>query len=181
MRADRERRGRWSRGRGWKNHAPGGWRRVAERPGRYHCDGSVGEARIGWPAHPALGAVSERLSCRRQRHCWRAHSRIAMGWREERGPVFLWRYAACGLHPVSPAPAACGYSVHPVSRVNQRGRFRFKGGCFDCHQSDGSSKIHAPHSESILIQCGVCHNAHGSTAKALLLYPKETACRQCHD
>lgn len=50
--------------------------------------------------------------------------------------------------------------------LNKRGRFIFKRGCFDCRQRDGFGK---------------CHNAHGSVVKAHLLYPKETACKICHD
>jgi predicted CXXCH cytochrome family protein len=63
---------------------------------------------------------------------------------------------------------------------NRRGRFVFKGGCFDCHQRDGFAKIHT-HEPAVLEQCGICHNAHGSTVKAHLLYSKETACKICHD
>jgi len=64
--------------------------------------------------------------------------------------------------------------------VNKRGRFRFKGGCFDCHQQAGFAKIHT-HDAARLEQCGMCHNAHGSTVKAHLLYSKETACKICHN
>jgi predicted CXXCH cytochrome family protein len=64
--------------------------------------------------------------------------------------------------------------------VNKRGRFRFKGGCFDCHQQAAFTKVHT-HDAARLEQCGICHNAHGSTVKAHLLYPKEKACRICHN
>jgi predicted CXXCH cytochrome family protein len=64
--------------------------------------------------------------------------------------------------------------------INKRGRFRFKGGCFDCHQQEGFIKVHT-HDAARLEQCGMCHNAHGSTVKALLVYPKETACKICHN
>ncbi len=63
--------------------------------------------------------------------------------------------------------------------LSKRGHFRFKGGCFDCHQQDGFAKVHS-HKPDVLSECGICHNAHGSTVKAHLLYPKETACKQCH-
>jgi predicted CXXCH cytochrome family protein len=86
-----------------------------------------------------------------------------------------------GFAPFHQHPPLPNIQCTQCHEVNQHGRFRFKGGCFDCHQRDGFSKIHAPHSDSILNECGMCHNAHGSTAKALLLFPKETACRQCHD
>jgi predicted CXXCH cytochrome family protein len=86
-----------------------------------------------------------------------------------------------GFAPFHRHPPIPNIQCTQCHEVNQRGRFRFKGGCFDCHQRDDFPKIHAPHSESILSQCGSCHNAHGSTAKSLLLFPKETACKQCHD
>jgi predicted CXXCH cytochrome family protein len=38
--------------------------------------------------------------------------------------------------------------------------------------------MHAP---DVLSECGLCHNAHGSTVKANLVYPKQTACKLCHD
>jgi predicted CXXCH cytochrome family protein len=91
---------------------------------------------------------------------------------------------------VTPPSAFAPFHQHPplpdiqctqCHEVNQNGRFRFKGGCFDCHQLDSFATIHTPHSDSTLHDCGICHNAHGSTTKALLLFPRETACRQCHD
>jgi predicted CXXCH cytochrome family protein len=65
--------------------------------------------------------------------------------------------------------------------VNRRGRFRFKGGCFDCHQQDAFVKAHAPHVPDTLTQCGMCHNAHGSVSKGHLTMTKTAACKQCHD
>jgi predicted CXXCH cytochrome family protein len=77
-------------------------------------------------------------------------------------------------HP--PVPTKCT-QCHGLSR---RGRFRFKGGCFDCHDQEAfvGSHEHPPH---ILEDCGQCHNAHGSTSKAHLLLPREQACRLCHN
>lgn len=77
-------------------------------------------------------------------------------------------------------PPIAGVQCTQCHEINQRGRFRFKGGCFDCHQQSAFAAVHT-HNETVLRQCGMCHNAHGSTVKADLLYPKETACRQCHD
>jgi predicted CXXCH cytochrome family protein len=91
--------------------------------------------------------------------------------------------------PKSPAPFA-SYREHPpladvactqCHDVNRRGRFRFKGGCFDCHRQDAFVKAHAPHVADALSQCGMCHNAHGSTAKAHLTMAKEAACKLCHE
>ncbi len=65
--------------------------------------------------------------------------------------------------------------------LSSRGRFRFKtDACFDCHRKDSFAKVHT-HQPNVLAECGLCHNAHGSTVKAHLLYAKETACKQCHN
>ena len=105
--------------------------------------------------------------------------------------VLLWEGGKKEVHfYVGPNPPAAFQPFHqhpPVPGVqctqchglNRRGRFVFKGGCFDCHQRDGFAKIHT-HEPAVLEQCGICHNAHGSTVKAHLLYPKETACKICH-
>ena len=83
-------------------------------------------------------------------------------------------YTAFRVHP--PGGADCT-KCHELTR---RGRFHFKGGCFDCHQTGSFAKIHT-HTPEVLNQCGLCHNAHGSSAKSLLVYAKETACKQCHN
>ena len=64
----------------------------------------------------------------------------------------------------------------------RRGRLRFKGGCFDCHQDvqERFVAIHA-HPEHTFVECGTCHNAHGSTAAKHLIYPKEVMCKLCHN
>jgi predicted CXXCH cytochrome family protein len=78
-------------------------------------------------------------------------------------------------HP--PQAAVSCTQCHEVSR---RGRFRFKGGCFDCHRQNEFAKVHT-HVPDALSQCGMCHNAHGSTAKGHLTLAKEAACRLCHN
>ncbi len=83
-------------------------------------------------------------------------------------------FRAFVAHP--PAAAACA-SCHGLSR---RGRFRFTGGCFGCHARKGFAKVHS-HEPHVLESCGLCHNAHGSTAAKHLLLPKEQACKQCHN
>jgi len=85
-----------------------------------------------------------------------------------------------GFQPFRQHPPVSGVQCTQCHALNQRGRFAFKGGCFDCHKRDGFAKIHT-HEPAVLEQCGVCHNAHGSTVKAHLLYPKETACKICHN
>ena len=92
---------------------------------------------------------------------------------------------------VGPNPPAVFQPFHqhpPIADVlctqchslNRRGRFVASGGCFDCHMPDDFSKIHT-HAPTMLEKCGMCHNAHGSTAKADLLYSKEAACKICHN
>ena len=77
-------------------------------------------------------------------------------------------------HP--PTEIACT-QCHGVSR---RGRFRFTGGCFECHEQEQFAGIHQ-HAPHVLEQCGMCHNAHGSTAQAHMTLSREIACKQCHD
>jgi predicted CXXCH cytochrome family protein len=105
--------------------------------------------------------------------------------------VLLWEGGKKEVHFfVGPNPPATFQPFHqhpPIPGVlctrchglNRRGRFVFKGGCFDCHQRDAFAKVHT-HEPAVLEQCGMCHNAHGSTVKANLLYTKETACKICH-
>jgi len=78
------------------------------------------------------------------------------------------------LHP--PVQVECT-QCHGLSR---RGRFVFKGGCFDCHQETGFAKTHQ-HTPEVLESCGRCHNPHGSTEKFLLMFPREKACKLCHN
>lgn len=90
--------------------------------------------------------------------------------------------------PSPPFPSAAPFVDHPPTRidcthchaVSRRGRFRFNGGCQSCH-TEGQfirTHSHAPHE---LSSCGMCHDAHGSTVAKLLIVPKETACKQCHN
>jgi predicted CXXCH cytochrome family protein len=94
--------------------------------------------------------------------------------------IFAGENPPSGYAPFHRHPPIADVQCTQCHEVNQRGRFRFKGGCFDCHQRSAFAGVHT-HNENVLSQCGICHNAHGSTVKAHLLYPKETACRQCHD
>ncbi len=81
------------------------------------------------------------------------------------------------FHPHPPVAEVACTQCHGVSR---RGRFRFQGGCFDCHTEEQFAAAH-PHPVHILEECGQCHNAHGSTAKALLIHDREVACKLCHN
>ena len=83
-------------------------------------------------------------------------------------------FASFRPHP--PAAAPCT-QCHQLSR---RGRFVFKGGCFDCHNNSAFAKTHT-HTPEVLSECGLCHNAHGSVASRHLTLTKELACKQCHN
>ena len=105
--------------------------------------------------------------------------------------VLLWKGGKKEMHffvgpdpptdfqPFHQHPPIPGVQCTQCHELNVRGRFVFKGGCFDCHQRDGFAKVHT-HEPAVLEQCGMCHNAHGSTVKAHLIYSKETACKICH-
>lgn len=84
-------------------------------------------------------------------------------------------FKAYRAHPPS-ADVACT-QCHGLSR---RGRFRFKGGCFDCHATEAFARVHS-HNPDVLTECGECHNAHGSTERALLVMERARACKLCHN
>ena len=87
-----------------------------------------------------------------------------------------------GFVPFKQHPPVAGVECTQCHELTRRGRFHFKGGeaCLSCHQKETFAKVHS-HTPEVLNECGLCHNAHGSTAKAHLLFPKETACKQCHN
>ncbi len=64
--------------------------------------------------------------------------------------------------------------------VSRRGRFRFGGGCDSCHAPEPFIRTHS-HQPHELSSCGMCHDAHGSSAAKLLVLPREQACKQCHN
>jgi predicted CXXCH cytochrome family protein len=84
------------------------------------------------------------------------------------------------FQPFHQHPPVPGVQCTQCHELNRRGRFVFKGGCFGCHQQGDFTKIHT-HEAAVLERCGLCHNAHGSTVKADLLYEKEKACKICHN
>lgn len=110
-----------------------------------------------------------------------AHT-LALIWPDGRTQIkfFVGANPPAGFKPFHQHPPLEGVKCTQCHEISRRGRFRFKGGCFDCHQQDTFVKAHT-HDAARLAQCGMCHNAHGSTAKANLLYPKETACKLCHN
>ena len=84
-----------------------------------------------------------------------------------------------GFQPFRQHPPVPGVQCTQCHALSRSGRFMFKGGCFDCHQRDGFARSHT-HDPGVLERCGMCHNAHGSTVKAHMLYEKEVACKLCH-
>lgn len=107
--------------------------------------------------------------------------RIALVWETGRKEIRVFAgagapedYAKFQEHP--PVPGIECSQCHGISR---RGRFRFTGGCLDCHAEGQFTDSH-PHPPHVLEQCGLCHNAHGSTAAAHMTKSKEEACSICH-
>jgi hypothetical protein len=107
--------------------------------------------------------------------------RLALIWEGGRKQIrfFTGANPPAGFKAFQQHPPLEGVECTQCHSVSRRGRFRFEGGCFDCHVEDNFTKTH-PHAVHVLQECGLCHNAHGSTEKAHLLYPKETACKLCH-
>jgi predicted CXXCH cytochrome family protein len=107
---------------------------------------------------------------------------LVLSWDGGRKEIHFFTGAnpPAGFSPFHQHPPLAGVECTQCHEVNKRGRFRFKGGCFDCHQETAFVKVHT-HDAARLEQCGMCHNAHGSTVKAHLLYSKETACKICHN
>ena len=85
------------------------------------------------------------------------------------------------------APASFkSYRVHPPVAVDctrchaaEGGRWRFRGGCFDCHARETFPQAHS-HTADEMSGCGSCHNPHGSTERALLEAPRAEVCSRCH-
>ena len=85
-------------------------------------------------------------------------------------------------------PEAKPYADHPpvsiecqhCHGVSRRGRFRFSGGCDSCHAKEQFIRTHS-HEAHELASCGMCHDAHGSSAASLLVLSRDRACTQCHN
>ena len=107
---------------------------------------------------------------------------LALVWEGGRKEVnfFVGENPPAEYKPFSQHPPRAGVECTQCHGVSRRGRFRFKGGCFDCHQKEDFTKVH-PHPAHMLQDCGMCHNAHGSTVKGHMIMAKELACKQCHN
>lgn len=105
---------------------------------------------------------------------------LALAWEGGRKEIRFTAAAGAGtfrMHPPGEKATACT-QCHELSA---RGRFRFKNGaCYDCHDAAKLAGTHT-HNMAQIDECGLCHNAHGSTVKAHLLYSKEQACKLCHN
>lgn len=106
---------------------------------------------------------------------------LALVWEGGRKEVrfFVGEDAPEGFQPFRPHPPLAGVECASCHSLSRRGRFRFSGDCFTCHAQEQYDAKH-PHPAHILERCGDCHNAHGSTAAAHMIHPRETACRLCH-
>jgi predicted CXXCH cytochrome family protein len=108
--------------------------------------------------------------------------KIAVAGRDGRSEIRI--HAGAGapadFRPFREHPPQTSVPCTQCHEVSRRGRFRFKGGCFDCHRQSEFAKVHT-HVPDALSQCGMCHNAHGSSAKGHLTLSKEAACRLCHN
>ena len=106
---------------------------------------------------------------------------VALVWEGGRKEirVYVGENAPEGFQAFRMHPPPDGIDCAQCHGMSRRGRFRFEGDCFACHTDEQFTAKH-PHAKHVLEQCGMCHNAHGSTADALQIYPRETGCRQCH-
>jgi predicted CXXCH cytochrome family protein len=106
--------------------------------------------------------------------------RLTLAWANGKSEIsfFVGDNPPEGFKPFRQHPPSAVECVqcHSLSR---KGRLRFTGGCFGCHEQSSFSKTHS-HQPPILEQCGQCHAAHGSTTKAHLILTREKACGLCH-
>jgi predicted CXXCH cytochrome family protein len=155
-------------------HAAGEIDIVAKAPaGKLELDGQVMEA-----AEPFPNVYHAKVTPSAGEHT------LAIVWESGRKEVrfFVGDNAPAEFKAFQHHPPVPGVQCTQCHGISSRGRFRFKGGCFDCHQKEKQAfvEIHA-HPEYTFVECGTCHNAHGSTAAKHLIYPKEIMCKLCHN
>ena len=138
--------------------------------GRIELDGKPVEAEEPFP-----DVLHARIEAEPGEHV------VALVWEGGRkeAKVFVGENPPAGYEPFRMHPPPSGLACTECHAVSRRGTFRFRGDCFACHTDEQFTAKH-PHAKHVLEQCGMCHNAHGSTADALQLYDRDTACRQCH-
>jgi len=145
---------------------------VATAPsGKLQLDGMLVE-----PERPFLNVLHATVNVAPGLHS------LVLAWEGGKTEVhfFVGPNPPAGFQPFHQHPPLPDVQCTQCHGLNPRGRFVFKGGCFDCHQQNTFARIHT-HEPTVLDRCGMCHNAHGSTIKAHLLYSKETACKICHN
>ena len=108
--------------------------------------------------------------------------KLALVWEGGREEVqfFVGEGAPAEFKPFFQHPPVADVACTQCHGVSRRGRFRFKGGCFACHEEAAFTTKHE-HPVHQLQECGMCHNAHGETSKAMLTMPREILCKQCHN
>lgn len=138
--------------------------------GRLELDGRPVEAE-----HPFPNVLHARIDAEPGEHV------VALIWEGGRREVrvYVGEDPPAGYQPFRMHPPPAGLACTECHALSRRGTFRFRGDCFTCHTDEQFTAKH-PHPKHVLEQCGMCHNAHGSTAAALQLYDRDTACRQCH-
>ena len=101
--------------------------------------------------------------------------KLSLVWPGDRQEIEFYSRtaAAAGFAPFQQHPPLAGVECTQCHEMTKRGRFHFKGGeaCLGCHQKETFAKVHT-HTPEVLTECGLCHNAHGSTVKAHLLFRK---------
>jgi predicted CXXCH cytochrome family protein len=107
--------------------------------------------------------------------------KLALVWPDGRKEIRFHTGPAvpAGFEPFRQHPPVTAVPCTQCHELSRRGRFVFKGGCFDCHQDATFARVHT-HAKDVLQECGLCHNAHGSTKKSHLVFSREVACKQCH-
>ena len=108
--------------------------------------------------------------------------RLTLSWEGGSKEVrfFVGDNAPAEYKPFQDHPPVPGIECTQCHGLSRRGRFRFKGGCFDCHEKEPFAGVHA-HPDHVFVECGQCHNAHGSTAAKHLMLPREVMCKLCHN
>ncbi len=107
---------------------------------------------------------------------------LTLTWAEGSQTIgfYVGESAPAGYSEFSRHPPQSMLQCERCHGLSRRGRFRFSGGCFYCHLKDGFETAHS-HEPHVLESCGLCHDAHGSTAAKHLVLSKELACKQCHN
>jgi hypothetical protein len=107
--------------------------------------------------------------------------KLTIFWEDQRRQVTFAVGPREGFTPFRQHPPLADVACTQCHELSKRGRFRFKGGCEDCHAPAAFTKSHTPHKAENLAECGMCHNAHGSTVKGHMLRSRELSCKLCHN